>query len=115
MGSLEYACNVAGAKVIMVLGHEHCGAVKSAIDNVKMGNITALLTKVQPAVDAVKTPGKRSSKNEALVHDVARKNVELTIEKMRNDSPILNKMEQEKKIRIVGGMYDLDSGKITFF
>jgi carbonic anhydrase len=115
LGSLEYACKVSGAKVIMILGHEHCGAIKSAIDNVQMGNITALLTKIQPAVEAVKTDGARSSKNELLVHEVAIKNVELTIKKIRTDSEILNKMEQEQKIKIVGGIYDLDSGKITFF
>jgi carbonic anhydrase len=74
-----------------------------------------LLTKIQPAIEAVKTGGARSSKNELLVHEVAIKNVELTIKKIRTDSEILNKMEQEQKIKIVGGIYDLDSGKITFF
>lgn len=115
LGSLEYACKVAGAKVIMVLGHEHCGAIKSAIDNVKMGNVTALLNKIQPAVNAVKITGDKSSKNDALVHDVAQKNVELTIKKIKANSLVLAQLEKEGKIKIVGGIYDLDSGKITFY
>ncbi|CAN5324791.1 carbonic anhydrase family protein [soil metagenome] len=115
LGSMEYACKVAGAKVIMVLGHEHCGAIKAAVDNVKMGNVTALLNKIQPAVDAVKITGLRSSKNESLVHDAAQKNVALAIKNIRAGSKILAQFEKEKKLKIIGGMYDLDSGKITFY
>lgn len=113
-GSLEYATFVVGAKVILVLGHEECGAIKSAIDNVKLGNITALLAKIKPAVDAVEMPGDRTSKNKKFVHAVMIKNVELTIKKMRKDSPIISKLEQDKKIKIIGGIYDVASGKITF-
>jgi carbonic anhydrase len=113
-GSLEYATFVVGAKVIVVLGHEGCGAIMSAIDNVKLGNITAVLAKIKPAIDAVKMPGDRTSKNKKFVHAVMVKNVELTIEKMRKDSPIISKLEQDKKIKIIGGIYDVASGKITF-
>lgn len=115
LGSLEYACNVSGAKVIFVMGHEHCGAIKAAIDHTSMGNITSLLNQLKPAVDMVKTQGKRTSENDSFVHDAAKENVLLTIEKIRNESEILNKMEQHHLIKIVGGMYDLSSGKITFY
>jgi carbonic anhydrase len=115
LGSLEYSCFEAGAKVIIVLGHEHCGAVKAAIENVQAGNITTLLQDIKPAIDSIKTAGPRTAENESFVHDVARENVKLVIKKIHSDSPILNKMEQEKKIRIIGGIYDLGSGKVTFF
>lgn len=115
LGSLEYACNVSGAKVIFVMGHEHCGAIKAAIDHTAMGNVTSLLTHLKPAVDIVKTNGERTSKNASFVHDAAKANIQLTIEKIRSESEILNKMEQHHLIKIVGGMYDLSSGKITFY
>jgi len=115
LGSLEYACNVAGAKVILVLGHDHCGGIKAAVDNIQSGNIAALVKKIKPAVDAVKTSGPRSSKNDEVVHDVAVKNVEFTINYIRAQSAVLNKLEQDKKIKIIGGLYDLESGKITFY
>ena len=114
LGSLEYSCFEAGAKVILVLGHDHCGGIKAAVDNVQIGNISALVKNIKPAVDSIKTDGPRTSKNDAFVHDVAQENVKLMIKKIRADSPILNKMEQEKKIKIIGGMYNLDTGKITF-
>ena len=115
LGSLEYACGVMGAKVIMVLGHEECGAVKSAIDSVKMGNITALLARIQPAVGATHTPGERNSHNKQFVHDVAIKNIEFTINKMRKDSHMIDSLEQNHKIKILRGMYNVKNGKITFF
>jgi len=113
-GSLEYACHVVGAKVIVVLGHEGCGAIESAIDNVKDGNITALLAKIRPAVHAVKMPGDRTSGNKKFVRAVMVKNVELTIKKMRKDSPILDKLVRDKEIKIVGAIYDVATGKIVF-
>jgi carbonic anhydrase len=113
-GSLEYACHVMGAKVIVVLGHEDCGAIRSAIDGVKLGNITALLAKIKPAVDAVKMPGDRTSRNQKFVHAVMVKNVELTIKKMRKDSPIIDKLVQDKKVKILAGIYDVATGKITY-
>jgi carbonic anhydrase len=115
LGSLEYACRFVGAKVILVLGHSHCGAVKSSIDGVKSGNITALLAKLRPAVDATRTTGERNSHNEEFVAAVAKKNVEFTIKNIRAKSDTLRKMERAKEIKIIGGMYDIDSGKITFY
>ncbi|WP_295796336.1 carbonic anhydrase family protein [Mucilaginibacter sp.] len=116
-GSLEYATFVVGAKVIVVLGHEDCGAIKSAIDNVKLGNITALLAKIRPAVDAVKiptNPKERTSKNKKFVRAVMVKNVELTIKKMRKDSPIIDKLVRDGKVKILGGIYDVATGKIAY-
>ena len=114
LGSLEYACKVVGAKVILVLGHEDCGAIKSAIDNVKLGNITAMLRNLKSAVDSTRTTGERNSKNKQFVHDVAVKNIAFTIKKIRTDSPILDTLEKAGKLKIIGGMYDLTNGKITF-
>jgi carbonic anhydrase len=114
LGSLEYACKVSGAKVILVLGHENCGAIKSAIDNVQLGNITAMLRNLKPAVDSTQTTGERTSKNKQFVHDVAIKNIAFTIKKIRTDSQILDAMEKAGKLKIIGGIYDLANGKITF-
>ena len=114
LGSLEFACKVSGAKVILVLGHEDCGAIKSAIDNVQLGNITAMLSNLKPAVDSTQTTGKRTSENKQFVHDVAMKNIALTIKKIRTDSKILDTLERNGKLKIIGGMYDLATGKITF-
>ena len=115
LGSLEFACDVMKAKVILVLGHEECGAVKSAIDSVKLGNITALLARIQPAVGATHTPGDRDSHNKQFVHDVAIKNIEFTVNKMRKDSHIIDSLVQNNHIKILRGMYDVKNGKITFF
>ncbi len=115
LGSMEFACHVSGSKVILVLGHEHCGAVKSATDGVQLGNITEMLSKVTPAVD--QTPGHegaRTSKNEAFVHEVTEKNVQLTVKRIREESPILAKMESDGEIAVCGGLYDMDNGKVTF-
>lgn len=114
LGSMEYACKVSGAKVVLILGHEHCGAVKSAIDDVKLGNITALLSKIRPAVTSAKFDGEKSSKNEAFVHAVCEQNVRLAVENVRKRSPILAEMEKNKKLIIQGGVYDMDSGVVTF-
>ena len=115
LGSMEFACHVSGAKVILVLGHEHCGAVKSAIDDVKLGNITEMLAKVMPAVE--QTPGfenDRTSKNVAFVHAVAERNVKLTIDRIRAESEILRQMEEDHSIAIVGALYDMDNGTVSF-
>lgn len=117
LGSIEYGCKVAGSKLVVVLGHTMCGAVKGACDDVKLGNITALLSKIRPAVDAVKEPQAaedRTSANKTFVNDVVSKNVHLTIEKMRKDSPLLTEMENEGAIKIVGGIYDISNGKVSF-
>jgi len=114
LGSMEFATKVSGSKVVLVLGHEHCGAVKSAIDDVKLGNITPMLAKIKPAVEAVKYDGDRSSKNKEFVHDVCTTNVQMTIDQIRKDSPIMKEMEDNGEIKIVGAVYDLDNGKVTF-
>ena len=116
LGSMEFACKVSGSKIILVLGHEHCGAVKAAIDGVELGNITAMLTKIQPAVTASAESfgGEQTSKNPDFVHAVCENNVRLNMEQIRARSPILQEMENAGEIRIVGAVYDMDSGKVTF-
>ena len=115
LGSMEFACHVSGAKVILVLGHEHCGAIKSAIDGVELGNITEMLSKLQPAVEHVtEVNGERNSSNLQYVHDVTEANVRLTIQRIRSESPILAQMESEGKIAIRGSLYDMDNGEVTF-
>ena len=113
LGSMEFACKVSGSKLVLVLGHEHCGAVKAAVDDVKLGNITPMLTKIKPAVDMVEYEGERNSKNQEFVHMVSESNVRNTIEKIRKDSPILKEMEDQGSIKIVGALYDMDNGKVT--
>lgn len=115
LGSMEFACKLVGAKVIVVMGHTKCGAVKGAIENVELGNLTGLLTKIRPAIDATRFSGDRSGKNYAFVDAVARKNVELIIEAIRKTSSILGEMSDSGKIKIVGSMYDIESGKLEFF
>lgn len=115
LGSMEFACHVSGAKVILVLGHEHCGAVKSAIDKVELGNITEMLSKLKPAVE--QTAGfdsNRTSTNLAFVHAVTEQNVRLTMQRIRDESPILRQMEAEEKIAICGAVYDMDNGEVAF-
>ena len=114
LGSMEFGCKVAGSKLILVLGHEHCGAIKSAIDDVKLGNITAMLSKIRPVVEKVEYDGERTSKNEEFVHMVCESNVRHTIEQIRMHSPILKELEESGQIKIVGGVYDMDTGVVTF-
>ena len=115
LGSMEYACKVAGAKLVMVLVHEHCGAVKSAIDDVKLGNITALLTKIKPALlKSQDFTGEKTSKNEAFVKHVCENNVRNTIEQIRAKSPILKEMETKGQIKIVGAYFDLSDSSLEF-
>jgi len=115
LGSMEYACKVAGSKLVLVLGHEHCGAIKSAIAGFEMGNITRMLAKIKPALDAVTDyHGEKSNTNEEYVHLVTEKNVQLTIAQIRQQSPILKEMEDQGQIKIIGGLYDMDTGKVNF-
>lgn len=114
LGSMEFGCKVAGAKLILVMGHEHCGAVKSAIDDVKLGNITAMLSKIRPAVEKTVYEGERTSANPEFVHKVCENNVAHTIEQIRLKSPILKEMEDKGEIKIAGAVYDMDSGVVTF-
>lgn len=114
LGSMEFACQVAGAKLVLVLGHEHCGAVKAAIANVQLGNITAMLSKIRPTVERVEYDGPRTSENPEFVHLVAERNVRDTIQSIRTGSPILKQLEEDGKIKIVGALYDMDSGVVDF-
>ena len=116
LGSLEFACKVAGAKAIVVMGHTSCGAIKGACDKAELGNLTQLLEKITPAVDAVETPegADRSSANAAFVDAVAAKNVEFTLAKIRENSSVLNEMLEANEIEIIGAMYDVASGKVSF-
>ncbi|WP_106791633.1 carbonic anhydrase family protein [Aquimarina sp. Aq78] len=118
LGSIEYACKVAGSKLVVVLGHTSCGAVKGACDDVKLGNITSLLSKIKPAVEAVKEPkdaSLRNSGNIEFVNNVSKQNVMLTIENMRNESEVLKELETSGDIQIIGAMYHVDSGQVEFY
>jgi carbonic anhydrase len=115
VGSMEFACAVSGAKLVVVMGHTSCGAIKGACDHVELGNLTGLLDKIQPAVQAVHdVPGERSSKNTKFVEAVTEANVRLTVERIRELSPILRDMESAGKIQIVGCIYDLETGRVRF-
>ena len=118
LGSMEFACKLAGTKVLVVLGHTACGAVKGACDHARMGNLTSLINKLEPAVEAVSSPAdesERTSANINFVNAVAAKNVEMTMEDIRSKSPILKEMEDNGEIKIVGGMYDIATGKVSFY
>jgi carbonic anhydrase len=115
LGSMEFACKVAGAKVILVMGHTACGAIKGAIDNVQLGNLTGLLAKIRPAVEATQYSGERSAKNYGFVDAVARKNVELTMVDIHRRSPTLADLEKSGAIKIAGAMYNLETGAVEFF
>ena len=117
LGSMEFACKLAGTRLIIVLGHTSCGAVKGACDNAKMGNLTKLLEKITPAVNAVTEPkdsGLGNSKNLEFVDMVSEKNVLLSIDRIRNESPILAEMEEIGEIKIAGAMYNVNTGKVNF-
>ena len=115
LGSMEFACKVAGAKLILVMGHQHCGAVKGAIDDVQVGNITAMLANIKPAVVMSKDfVGEQTSKNEAFVKLVATNNIRNTIEQIRAKSEILKEMEIKGEIKIIGAFYTLRTGKLEF-
>ncbi len=118
LGSMEFACKLAGTKLVLVLGHTACGAVKGACDDAKLGNLTALISKIKPAVEAVTEPADsslRNSKNIDFVNEVAVKNVSMTIDNIRKESEVLRDMEDNGEILILGGMYDINDGKVTFF
>jgi carbonic anhydrase len=118
LGSMEFACKLAGTKLLVVLGHTACGAVKGACDHARLGNLTTLINKIEPAVAAVSEPADeslRNSKNIDFVNQVAEKNVMMTIENIRNQSPVLVEMEKNHEIKIIGGMYDISNGEVTFY
>jgi carbonic anhydrase len=115
IGSLEFACAVAGAKVVLVMGHTACGAIKGAIDGAQLGNLTGLLNKIKPAVTATHYDGDRTSKNGEFVDEVAKTNVRQTISEIRRRSDVLAALEKDGKIKIVGSMYNLVGGRVDFF
>jgi carbonic anhydrase len=118
LGSLEFACKVAGSKLVVVLGHTSCGAIKGACDHVELGNLTELLSKIQPAVyeeNHTPDPAKRNSKNSAFVENVADLNVRRSVRSIVNRSYILEHMIADGKIGIIGAKHNLATGEVTFF
>ncbi len=118
LGSMEFACKLAGTKLVVVLGHTACGAVKGACDHARLGNLTALINKIEPAVEAVTEPkdeSLRNSKNIDFVNEVAKKNVMMTIDNIRKSSPVLAEMETNGEIKIIGGMYNIKTGNVDFY
>jgi carbonic anhydrase len=114
LGSMEFACKLAGAKVVLVMGHTSCGAIKGAIDNAQLGNLTGLLAKIRPAVQATQYQGERSATNDGFVDAVARKHIELTITDIPRRSAVLADLESAGALRIVGAMYHIDTGLLAF-
>src|SRR5689334_14285278 len=115
LGGMEFACKLMGAKVVLVMGHTACGAIKGAIDNAELGNLTGLLAKIKPAIKATTYKGELTSKNGAYVDAVAQKNIELTIADIRKKSPVLAELESKGTIKITGAMYNLETGTMNFF
>lgn len=114
LGSLEYSCKAAGSKLVVVLGHSKCGAVTSACKGVELGNITALLSKVKPAIEKI-TPTVDDITADDAVQKVADENVRVAINEIRSKSEVLAEMEKNNEIKIIGGMYDIETGEVTFF
>jgi carbonic anhydrase len=114
LGSMEFATKLSGAKVVVVLGHSACGAVKGAIANSELGNLTQLLAKIRPAVAQTTFAGKRTADNPEFVDAVARKSVELTIGRLRKESAVIADLEKSGAVKVVGCFYDLSTGKIDF-
>jgi carbonic anhydrase len=114
LGSMEFACALSGAKLVLVLGHTACGAIKGAIDDAVLGNLTGLLARIKPAIPETKFEGEKSSKNPAYVDAVARTNVTLALENIRRRSPVLADLEKKGSIQITGAMYNLANGMVDF-
>ena len=118
LGSMEFACKLAGTKLIVVLGHTACGAVKGACDDAKLGNLTDMLAKIKPAVKAVTEPqdaSLRNSSNSGFVDNVSAKNVQLTINRIIEESDVLAEMQNSGEIKIIGAMYDINTGAVNFY
>jgi carbonic anhydrase len=115
LGSMEFATKISGAKLVLVLGHGSCGAIKAAIDDAQLGNITAMLENIKPAVESqAGYKGEHSSNNPEFVHLVTEANVRLTMDDIRERSPIMHDLEKQGRLKIVGGLYDMHTGKIEF-
>ena len=118
LGSMEFACKLAGTKLVLVLGHTACGAVKGACDHARLGNLTTLINKIEPSVEAVKEPedvSLRNSSNIYFVNEVAAVNVKMTIENIRVKSQVLKELEDAGEIQIIGGMYDIKTGAVEIY
>ena len=118
LGSMEFACRLAGTKLVLVLGHTACGAVKGACDRARLGNLTTLINKIEPSVEAVKEPedvSLRNSSNIDFVNEVAAVNVKMTIENIRVKSQVLKELEDAGEIQIIGGMYDIKTGAVEIY
>jgi carbonic anhydrase len=116
LGSLEFATKIAGSKIILVLGHTKCGAITSACDNVRMGTLTNLLDKLNPAIGKeTETQNKRNGSNPSFVFNVTKLNVQMTIEKIREQSPIISELLNDGKIKLAAGIYNVDTGVVDFF
>jgi len=116
LGSMEFATKLVGTKIIVVLGHTKCGAIAGACNRVELGNLTTLLNKIQPAVySETATKENRTGSNEAFVNNVTELNVFLTIDRIRRESPVIAELEQKGAIRIIGALYDVENGKVTFY
>lgn len=116
LGSMEFATKVVGTKVIVVLGHTKCGAIVGACNHVEMGNLTTLLNKIQPAIFAeTVTTENRDGSNSSFVNNVTELNVTLTIDRIRRESPIIAELEKQGSIKIVGALYDVETGAVNFY
>lgn len=116
LGSMEFATKVIGTKILVVLGHTKCGAIVGACNHVEMGNLTTLLNKIQPAIfNEKQTVENRNGSNETFVYNVTDLNVRLTIERIRRESPIIAELEQKGEVKIIGGLYDVETGVVDFF
>lgn len=115
LGSMEFACKVAGSKLIVVLGHTNCGAIKGACNNVELGNLTSLLRKIKPSMDAIRYDGDRSAKNMEFVEMVAKKNVLNMLKEIPQKSPLIKEIIESGQIGMVGGMYNVETGAVEFY
>ncbi|MFB9865548.1 carbonic anhydrase [Rufibacter immobilis] len=116
LGSMEFGTKVVGSKIILVLGHTRCGAITGACNHVEMGYLTGLLEKIKPAIEhETQTTENRTGSNQSFVANVTENNVHLALERIRKESPIIAELEQEGKIKVIGGIYDVESGVVSFF
>ena len=117
LGNLEFSTKLIGAKLIVVMAHTNCGAIKGACDNVQLGNLTHALEKIKPAVEYTKEPKEenlRNSHNKMFIHDVTLNHIELTIKRIREESPIIKEMEDNGEVKIVGCLYNIENGVVDF-
>ena len=114
LGSMEFACKIAGSKLIVVLGHTHCGAIKGVCDGIELGNLTQMLAKIKPAVEQVTDEAVRNSSNLSFVNKVVHQNIELSLKQISERSPVLKELVAEGKLKIIGAVYDIETGEVTF-